>query len=125
MENDTDNDQGDKDLEDAEVREEVVDHEIVQVEEELVQESWSKMKGFSNKRDLQVTHFVDCLEWVLCELCSKQLPSHPAMEKHRKAKHSDRLQQQQQQWILQIFPEKISDYIFGFFAMHNFIMYDL
>ena len=65
MENDTDNDQGDKDLEDTEVREEVVDHEIVQVEEELVQESWSKMKGFSNKRDLQVTHFVDCLEWVL------------------------------------------------------------
>ena len=25
----------------------------------------------------------------LCELCSKQLPSHAALEKHRKAKHSD------------------------------------
>ena len=47
------------------------------------------MKGFSDKRGLQVIHFVDCPEGVLCELCSKQLPSHAALEKHRKAKHSD------------------------------------
>ena len=94
MENDTDNDQGDKDFKDMEVKEEVLDHEIGQVEEELViipvQENRSKnVKGFSDKRGLQVIHFVDCPEGVLCELCSKQLPSHAALEKHRKAKHSD------------------------------------
>ena len=36
MENDTDNDQGDKDFKDMEVKEEVLNHEIGQVEEELV-----------------------------------------------------------------------------------------
>ena len=54
MENDTDNDQGDKDIEDMEVKEEVLDYEIGHVEEELViipvQENWSKnVKGFSDK----------------------------------------------------------------------------
>ena len=33
MENNTDNDQGDKDFKDMEVKEEVLDHEIGQVEE--------------------------------------------------------------------------------------------
>ena len=36
MENDTDNDQSDKDIEDMEVKEEVLDYEIGHVEEELV-----------------------------------------------------------------------------------------
>ena len=80
MENDTDNDQGDKDIEDMEVKEEVLDYEIGHVEEELViipvQENRSKnVKGFSDKRGIKVIHFADCPEGVLCELCSKQLPS--------------------------------------------------
>ena len=71
MENNTDNDQGDKDF-NMEVKEEVLDHEIGQVEEELVtipvQENRSKnVKGFSDKRGLQVIHFVDCPEGVLRE----------------------------------------------------------
>ena len=94
---DTDNDQDDHDIcmnEDPEVKEEAEDHEIGHVEEELViipvQEKWSKnVKGFSDKRGLKVIHFADCSEGVLCELCSKQLPSAAALEKHRKAKHSD------------------------------------
>ena len=59
------------------MKEEAVDHEIGQVEEELViiplQENQSKnVKGFSDKRGLQAIHFADCSERVLCELCFKQ-----------------------------------------------------
>ena len=43
MENDTDNDQGDKDIEDMEVKEEVLDYEIGHVEEDFMDETFSKI----------------------------------------------------------------------------------